>query len=468
MLAVGVLIILLTGFLVIKSYDRDNNLDVIESLGLIFPIGLFIQVQVLTILDYLSLPITQGTTLALNTIIIAALLFFLNKREIPLSFNFDWGQFKKRLSSINLVWIALFLLVIYLEYLNFVKCIYFPTFDRDSLAAFDTLGYIFADEGTISGSSIFEESYNINIKKGGSYIAYPPFTQVAYAYVYLFGAMTSKLVPALLFASFLLSIYGVLEREIKATGAILITLLILITPEMLAFSSMSGTNVIHAIYASLGVIYGIKWILNGKNIRDINFWSSAILLSSNFIVRTEGVVFIGAVGLFFLIQSIKRKEYLNLLLWGGITILPALCWKIHQSVTGMTTESFIITELFYDKEKLTSIIRAFKWLFVQQIYYGWTFFALIISIIISMIFIRKDKKMPISWAIFLISVIGYALTIYHVDYVWDSMDNVLNFSAKRFFFCFVVIAWYITATNYPIKRGLIAIDDYLNFKIFRS
>lgn len=464
MLSLGIIITIIVGFLIVKSYDTTNKLSAPEVIGLTFPLGLFVQVMVLTTLDYIALPITVTLVIIGNVIIIAGLLFYIKINKVELSFDINFNIIKEYFVSKNLVWAILLLIIVYVEYLNFSKCLHYPTFDRDSLAAFDTLGYVFAKENCISNVSLFDVNYNLSVKDGGSYIAYPPFTQVAYAFVYLFGAATSKIIPALLFASFAFALYGALEKEIKPTGAILITLLAVLTPEMIAFSSMSGTNVIHAIYASLGVIYILKWTLKGENIRDEKFWSSVLLLSANFLVRTEGVVFIGATGLFMLIVSIKNRGYKNLIIWGSVTILPSVLWKIHQSVTGMTTASFIKTKLFYDSEKAGTIISAFKALFSEQVYYGWTFIALIFSCIITLFYLRKRSKLLIGWAVLSLSVIGYGLAIYQVDYVWDSIENVLSFSSKRFFFSFVPIAWYIAATNYPVAKLFIKVDSLLNFK----
>lgn len=58
-------------------------------------------------------------------------------------------------SKYNMVWILFIGLVIYFEYMNFVKCMYFPTFDRDSLAGFDTIGYVIAQEHTFRHISLF-------------------------------------------------------------------------------------------------------------------------------------------------------------------------------------------------------------------------------------------------------------------------------------------------------------------------
>ncbi|MFI3298524.1 MAG: hypothetical protein R3Y49_01840 [Rikenellaceae bacterium] len=464
LLTIGIILTLAVGFLTIKSFSNTNELSSAEIIGLAFPMGLLIEVMVLVVLDFVRLPLNITSTLLFNTTIIAALYYFISKQKGRFTIHVSWKQIKQYLSSKNIVWLMLLAIIAYLEYQNFVKCIYFPTVDRDSIAAFDTLGYVFAQEGCISASSIFDPSYNLAIKDGGSYLAYPPFTQVSYAFVYIFGAETSKLIPALLFLSFIFACYGVLQREIKATGAMLVTLFITITPEMISFSSLSGTNVIHAIYASLGVIYALKWILKAQSTRDTNFWCSALLLSANFLVRSEGIIFIGATGLFILLNSIKAKSYKNMLLWVAITITPALIWKLHQMLTGMTTESFVITELFYDSEKARTIYGAFKFLFTNQTLFGWTFIVLLCSCIATLLFIKRDPRVWIGWSVLLISVVGYAIVLYQVDYVWDSLLNVLNYSAKRYFFCFVPIAWYLSVTNYPVKQLLIKMDGYLSLK----
>lgn len=463
MLTLGIIITIITGFLIIKSYDTKNELHLAEVIGLTFPIGLLIEVSIMLLLDYLNLPLTTTLILSGNLLIILALLFFLKKRGVDLSFNIDWSVVKSSILSKNLVWVALLIIIVYLEYLNFAKCLYFPTFDNDSLVAFDTIGYLFAQEHSISDISFFDGNYNFEAKGAGSYIAYTPLTQVAYAFVYLFGASTSKLIPALLFASFLFALYGVLQREIKATGAMLITLLVLLTPEMISFSSMSGVNVIHAIYASIGMIYAIKWILRGNNERDVNFWGSALLLSANLMTRSEGIIFIGASGLFMLLIVIRTKGWKNFIIWCAITLTPFILWEIHRSVSGMTTDNFIIKKLFYDAEKFNSIASGFKFLFTTEEYYGWTFTALLISCIITLFFIRKDKMVWIKWSMFVIVVVGYALALYQVDYLWDSIQNVLNYSAKRFLFSFVPLAWYIAATNYPIAKTFEIIDNRLSF-----
>ena len=148
----------------------------------------------------------------------------------------DWKQ-------ANLVWVLLIILIGYCEYMNFSKCMFFPPSDRDSLAAFDTLGFVAAQDHTYMRMSLFDADYNPSIHRAGGSIAYAPFVQMSYAYVYILGAETSKSIPALMYLFFVIAFYGILRRNTGKTVAALSTLFMMMAPEMLAFSSLSTTNV---------------------------------------------------------------------------------------------------------------------------------------------------------------------------------------------------------------------------------
>ena len=47
----------------------------------------------------------------------------------------------------------------------------------------------------------------------------------------------------------------------------------------------------------------------------------------------------------------------------------------------------------------------------------------------------------------LISSALYMIALYQIDYKWDSIQNVLAYSAKRFLFCFVPMAWFYAMSN---------------------
>ena len=103
-------------------------------------------------------------------------------------------------------------------------------------------------------------------------------------------------------------------------------------------------------------------------------------------------------------------------------------------------------------------------LLADYIYYGFTFIVMAIMIIVNLWFIvRRRDNVPLL-IMFVSSYILYCLALYHVNYIWDSIDNVLAYSAKRFMFCFVPLAWFYFATNKSMVWLFEKIDRFIEVK----
>ena len=200
MVSFGIFLSFLTGFVTVNLISLKFSL--IEKLGLSFPIGIALQTLLMLLMDAVGIPLTRVSILVASVLLILSLSFpmiFCRKELVqeirkPVSFDF---------SGFNLVWLLFVILIIILEYMNFSRCVYFPTYDRDSLSGFDTIGYIISQEHTLKGLSIFQGDYMPSIHRPGSYITYTPMVQLSYAYVYLLGAPMSKLIPGLMYLFFL-------------------------------------------------------------------------------------------------------------------------------------------------------------------------------------------------------------------------------------------------------------------------
>lgn len=458
MLTVGLIITFLLGLSIVNALARD--LSLFEKFGLSFIIGIFVTTVAMLVLDLIGIPLTASAIIATQLMItaIAGFSFFRN-------FNKSIERIKSRdykLPKFNMIWMVFIAFTIYIEYMNFAKCMYFPTFDRDSLAGFETMGYITAMEHTYKNLSIFDGDYIPAINGAGSYITYAPMVQLSYAYVYLLGAQTSKIIPALMFMFFLISFYGVTRRMAGDTLAAIATFFVSITPEMTAFSSMSITNVIHAVYASLGIMYIAVW-WSKKNIYDLI--TGALLLGANMWTRTDGIVFIGAAFVIVLVNLIKTKQMKPLFWFLGLTVAPALFWVIFQKATGIFAESITITTPYYDKVKMMKIIYYVMDLFTNTQFYGWTFVAFAIAFIANIWFIIKRGDNLAVLAMMVMAYVAYMIMLYQIDYKWDTIENVLMYSAKRFMFCFAPIVWYYCSTNRVFVTAFEKVDSFLSIKL---
>lgn len=446
MLILGIILAFLSGLLTINlianAFTNDCHFSWTEQIGAAFPIGIGLQTLIMLVMDLIHLPLTRGSLItgAVTLCVILCIALFVKLMMQHPHLKPDNGP---RVRQYNLVWLFFIGLIVYIEYMNFCKCIYIPTFDRDSLAGFDTIGYIIAQEHTFRGLSIFQADYIPDIHRAGSYIVYPPFVQLSYAFVYLLGAETSKIIPALMFLSFLFMFYGSLKRVIGATGAAIGTFFMLVTPEMIAFSSLSATNNIHAVFAASGMIYIALW-LKYKEKKDL--YLATLLLGLNLLCRTEGLVFILAALLVLGIHALKYKDWKNILIV-ALAFIPGLFWALYCKINGFYAESTTILHPFWDAEKAHTIWFYMKSHFTGTKYYGFTFVVLFFSTLLN---IRNLIKKKDNWALlvmFVTAAVLYILILYHIEYKWDTIQNVLAFSAKRFLFCFVPIAWFIALSN---------------------
>ena len=220
MLIFGIVLTCLSGILLTAFIS--SRFSWTERIGLSFPLGMTLQTIVMALLDLVHIPLTAASVLTAGAVVFALLLFLVIRyrgidslRFTPAMLN-DWRQ-------ANLLWVLLLVIIAYCEYMNFSKCIFFPPSDRDSLAAFDTLGFVAAHDHTYMRMSLFDADYNPSIHRAGGSIAYAPFVQMSYAYVYLLGAETSKAIPALMYLFFIIAFYGILRRNTGKTLAALAT-----------------------------------------------------------------------------------------------------------------------------------------------------------------------------------------------------------------------------------------------------
>ena len=449
-------LVFLIGFFLLCRITVHNS--ILERIGFALPTGLAFVTLTMTIMDWADIALTRSslTTLTIVLLIVAVAANYnqpkaLLRQFVPQKLDFTW---------FNLLWVGMLGVVVYLEYINFNKCMVYPTYDRDSLAAFDTIGYICAQEHTFHAMSIFDPVYFPHMHQAGSSISYLPMVQLSYAYVYTFGAATSKAVPAFIYLGFLFGFYGLCRKGMSHTGSMLVLLGIVTAPEMLSFASHSVTNVMQACMASAGIVYACLWINNRK---QHDLWLAILLLAINNWMRAEGIVFVGTAWLLVIISVCKHKDWKNALL-PVLSLIPLVVWELYSKACGLTSDNAIITHLYWDSEKAKTIFNGAWALFSGGTYYGLTFhiFAIIAIIMIfnganlsicSLVYekngVKRKKSLleisflnytdtPISKIVFkalVISVIAYYFVLYQVDYKWDSVDNVLAYSAKRFNFC---------------------------------
>ena len=360
-----------------------------------------------------------------------------------------------------MLWLVFLIAIVAMETMNFAKCIYIPVYDRDSLTAFDTIAKIVAAEHTFHNLSLFRDPNFAEYFSGGaSTISYTPLVQCSYAYVYMLGAATSKWVNALHYLSFIIAFYGVTRRFVTDTAAMFATLFAFATPEFISFSSLSGTNVIHALYASLGILYLIRW----NKERDNSFLGiSALLLWLNIWTRNEGVAFAGIAVFFMLIDAIRKKSYKPFIGFSVAVLSAFVLWNLYLAAFAMKSEQIIILHPFWDGAKVETMGREMYNLFFVQgpVYYGWTVVLFLIVLLSNGYHIWKYRDGVVTLFLTLGALFIYTLLLYQINYIWDAIENVIRYSYKRFFFSFVPLIWFYMVANRNVSWIFNHIDRFI-------
>ena len=454
MITIGLLLSFLLGYIWLQIFF--NRITLLEKIAGAFILGLALQTMVMAGLEMLGMPITRnGIFVGTAVLGLLPIVFAVVKNRdllnpVPKDISFP---------KISLIWILFAVVIAYIEYMNFAKCVYFPTFDRDAVAGFESIGYAIAQEHCVAKLSLFDSTYQLNIHGPASYITYMPFTQLSYAYVYLLGAEISKIVNALMFLSFIVLFYAVMRRAATSTVAIIITLFMIMTPELMAWSSMSMTNVMQAIFASIGVIYGLLWI---KDARNEDLYLSAVFTALNLWSRNEGIVIAVTLGAVLFLRMLFVKKWRKIIPWTIIVLAPFVAWNVYMKMAGMYSENIIITKLFWDAQKFDVMYEHFLFLMKNKQYYGYSFVAFVLFAVANAYFIWKKKHILNAYSLLFVVLVFllYFVLIYQVDYVWDTIENVLNYSVKRFFFCFIPVMWFFVGTSYLTDKAGTWLDKF--------
>ncbi|MDR1259034.1 MAG: glycosyltransferase family 39 protein [Tannerellaceae bacterium] len=456
MLHLGILLTIAAGFVFVHCLSVKFTL--IEKAGLSFLLGMALETFLMLFIDQAGIPLTPASLLTGETLLLAGLCAFVYRYRKDAVESLRTSVTLSSFKDLNMVWLIFIAATAYIEYMNLSKCLYFPPSDRDALAGFETIGYIAAMEHTLKGISIFDGAYIQGINGPASYITYAPLVQLCYTYVYALGAETSKIVNGLMYLFFLFAFYGATRRAAGNTGAAVATFFMLMTPEMLSFSSLSMTNVIHAAFASLSIIYMALWFREREK-KDLLVCGA--LLGANILCRTEGIVFTGAVGLLLLIDALRTKQYRSLLPPSLFALVPLLCWTLYKEANSLYSESIAITHPFWDAEKAGIILKYIWTLYRDTLHYGWTFNIFIIAFIANLWFVVKKRDSLYLLLALALSSAFYLALLYQIDYKWDTIDSVMLYSAKRFLFCFVPAIWYFSLSNHAVRTAFMKLERLL-------
>lgn len=302
--------------------------------------------------------------------------------------------------------------------------------------------------------------FQYNLEGAGG--VYPPLFHGSFAYVYIFGAETPKIITTLFFLSLLTTFYSLVRYYTDATVSMLFTFILMITPELFSHAALSLGNLPTTAYVGAGALATIIWI----DKRDEKFfWLGAVLMAFVIWIRSDTVVFTAAALLIIGIDFLKTKDWKKTLVYGAIAVAPFIVWALYLKLkiaTPSTAGKFDL-EMGYNAERMDVVggyTKAF--LFGGQKgaidggqLYGIAFILFFITLLVNLLFIYKDgvkevlkDKMNVL-IFFFVSFSMYFLLFYFINVAVQRapIASLMESSFKRGLFCFIPVALFYVSTS---------------------
>ncbi|WP_297089126.1 glycosyltransferase family 39 protein [uncultured Draconibacterium sp.] len=428
----------------------------IEILGLSFPAGMGVVTFIMFLLNVVGIGLTQNSLLLAGGFCLVAfnLRYIIQPQKLVNAAEVVGEKQFWEVGKFNLIWLVLVMAVAGILFFVTKKSLYTPTFSTDSVSSFDLYAKAIASEGSLLNSLISDRSVGFGA-------AYPPLTSLSLAYAYIFGFQSSKIIPALLFISFVVAFYGLAVKNLSSTAAIMATLGLALSPELLAQSALNTTSVPQAMYASLGLIALFTWY---KRKEMKYFYLAVIMLSLNGWIRSEGIVYIFTALLFVFYVHFSEKKFKNLYLL-LLSLLPFVCWQLFLKMNAAIMEPFVQVNLSIvpnmDSEYMAKILRGAWKNFFHPSYYGISFYLFAAVIVINVWAVIKKKDTFLLLALILLPLVGYLFLLNQLQLKADSIENIMDASAKRFFFGTVALIWFYVFQIYPLNRFFKGLEIFL-------
>jgi len=454
MLTVGILLCYLLGCSVVMTVSRKFSLA--EIIGYSFLIGMGLETVFLFLLDVVQLHYTQFLLIALNLVVIIAL-----NRKFPetlAAFKEKIANARTDLSSVNYVAIFLFLIIAYLFYAITIKNLFWPPSEGDSITSFDKLARVIALEGKLK-ISLFQ--YNLQGAAG----TYPPLFHGSFAYVYIFGAETPKIVITFFFLSLLLAFYGFVRTYTNAVAAMLFTLILMATPELYAHAALALGNMPTAAYISAAVLATYIWLDRGG---EKYFWIGAIMMGFSVWIRSDAIAFVLATLFMIALKIWQNKNYKHLLIYAGMAIIPFATWLLYVKLKiQLPQASRFDLSIGYNATRLSTMLNYTKaYLFAvpyREVHggqlYGVVFISFFIALLVNTgLAFKKGVKTVFGNQALLLAFLLTAFAVYFTEFYLINEDvqastiaSLMASSFKRGMFYFIPIVLFYTATGYSSK-----------------
>ncbi len=463
MLTLGIILCYLSGGAVLLAISRKYSFA--EFLGYSFLAGIGFETFFLFLLDVVNVQYSQNILIGINILFIVTVCGVNFKNLMKLKDGWKLPSFS--LQQINLAALLIFFIGAYLLYAITVKNLFWPPTEHDTISSFDKLGRIMALEGKLK-ISLFD--YHLEGAGG----VYPPLFHGSFAYVYIFGAETSKITTTLFFVSLLSSFYGALRNYTDSTVASFLTFLLMITPELFSHAALSLGNMPTTAYVSAGGLATITWL---EKREDKYFWLGAMFMALVVWIRSDTIVFTAAALFIVGLDFLKTKDWRRTLIYGAVSVAPFVIWAVYLKLKiGTSTSGKFDFGMGYNTERFDLVWGYMKaFLFGGQKgaidggqLYGIVFILFFLVLLINVVLIYKngikaflnDNRNALLFLF--VSFFFYSLLFYFIDVKIQRapIASLMESSFKRGMFCFIPIVLFYVANSHASTWLFCKIENF--------
>lgn len=433
------------------------RINVLEKMTFALPMGMGANSLILFLADLVHLPLNSINNFLWVELALAMVLnaVTIRKQRPELSFNPLLREFDlKKLLPLNFSLVFFLGVLLFVTYILVRKSLFWPVVQFDSITGYDFVAKAIVQEGRIK-SSLFSSENPLFTIRG----LYPPLVPVNFAFAYLLGHGSSQIVVLIFFLCTIASFYLLLKKHCTHLCAVLFTLLLVITPEYAAFSTISSSNIPCTFYASIGMLCMLIWFTD----QDKNYFRIGLLFIALAVwTRTEAIIFAAGGGILVLMNARIKKKISLLAILGIPSLLALIIWQWYiKDVLQVSSAQPILDQITWDSGKLWRMLTQVKLVTFSTQYYGITVLLFLAVLLINLknIFVKKDS-LALLLTVFATWIL-YVSIFYLIDtnFLSNSMEGWIFSGYKRGLFFFFPLMLYYSANN-PLSRKLF--NEYLH------
>ena len=312
---VGWFLVFFLGFLVVDCLITKDEFIGKVIAGYFIGIGLF--TLFLFLLNLAGFPFTlMNSLLGLIGLVVVTLVINLSRKGWRLKFVIN---IKNEFSGGGLLVKLILFLIFILFTSSLAYTLYWPIKDWDALTLYDMRGRIFAETG------IMNEAFKID----RYYLAYPLYTSIEHAWVYILGMKNPLFLYSLNYIFFVIAFYFLIKRIVNKYIALGVAFIIASSLEIFTHSQTAYTNLPYAIYYSLGIIY-FYYYLSRKEVGCLIL--SALFVGLSTWIRSGEPFWITPIILLFILLLRKKVKLMHLVIYGVVILSLKIPWSRFYSL----------------------------------------------------------------------------------------------------------------------------------------